>query len=74
MDECLVPYGLSCPEFTVLSLCLSVMVKVSQPRLQGNIVAGSLIGAMFARSFGVDGMWEGMVTKVGPRVVVWVLV
>lgn len=58
----------------MLYLRTYVMVKVSQPRLQGNIIAGSLIGAMFARSFGVDGMWEGMVTKVGPRVIVWVLV
>lgn len=35
-----------------------------QPKVRGNIIAGSLIGATFARSFGADGMWEGTVAQV----------
>ncbi|CAN0049740.1 unnamed protein product, partial [Sphacelaria rigidula] len=39
-----------------------------QPKVRGNIIAGSLIGATFARSFGADGMWEGTVAQfIEPR-------
>lgn len=49
----------------VRSLCpAACLQQVAQPKLRGNIVAGSLIGATFARSFGADGVWEGTVTKV----------